>query len=117
MATRSEALGRLEGLIAALGKDLQKKPQCGDDGYLDQACPAPARRDQKDYNSSLLRAGWFYIDYLGGGPEEVLCADERVLEMTKEQYSQLPEDHIVETLNHINFQLFRQPLRRRLGSH
>lgn len=83
--TQSKALGRLEGLIATLGKDLQKKPQCGDDGYLDQACPAPARQDQKDYNSSLLRAGWFYIECLGGGPEEVLCVNEHTLEMTKEQ--------------------------------
>ena len=110
----SDQIQRLDGLLVTMRDS--KRRNCGEDGYLDQACVAPPGQDQKGYIRSLLQAAWCYMDFLGG-PEDMLSADEAAMEKTTNRYPHLCADHIAEALNHIHIQVFGQPLQRQSNPH
>ncbi|KAG6354875.1 hypothetical protein INS49_003956 [Diaporthe citri] len=100
------SLGSLRETQAALVR--QARPQVGQDGYLSLKCPAPAAWEQRSYEASLLRAGWFYIQ-LFDFREEGVSPDEDALEATKTRFPHAPEEHIITALEHVHIQAYNKP--------
>lgn len=84
----------------------------GQDGYLAQ-CVAPASwpSNQKAYESTLLRAGWLYINDLGN-PDEGCYEDGGALDTVLLAFPGLDEHHISMALDHVHMQAYGRTLGR-----
>lgn len=91
-------------------------PSVGHQAYLTAQCPAPAGWNQDVYESTLLRAGWYYVACLGD-PDTVFSGDyfegdAEVFERTMKLFPVLDRQHLLKALEHVHCRGYNRPLQR-----
>ncbi|KAJ3571832.1 hypothetical protein NPX13_g5247 [Xylaria arbuscula] len=112
LKTQGEEIQRVLGQLDEV-QALTRKTSAAhrDDEYLKLQCPVPPGANPEKYRSSLVRAAWYYITYLGS-PDDGVFADEQALEVTKAKFPHLQMNHIAKALEYVHMQAYERPIRR-----
>lgn len=103
METLMSAVDELRQAWVAREEAQQVELQPGQEGYLTLHCPAPVGLDQKAYEQTLVRAGWYYVACFHH-PDDGVDANADAFEYAMERFPSLNREHLATALNHVHQQ-------------